>query len=212
MAGALVIGVGVVVTWGLLHQPNTPDVVPEATTQVLSQPTPIAATDLPKPIQSKIELPAVNTTPVIPVTAPIIPQLEAPKPRLGIPQDAAAFNGHHFKMIPGEISWNNSAQRCQEMGGHLACCASLGKQAYLQLLKGENMTAWLGGTADVYGKWSWIDKSSLPNALVNGNVQTDGFSYLFMMRNGKFAARPESGRVEGAAIPAVEGFICEWDH
>ncbi|HEX3358574.1 MAG TPA: protein kinase [Tepidisphaeraceae bacterium] len=153
-----------------------------------------------------------------PVRTNVVPPIEAPQtvppPAVqphGPPSDATSYVGHHYKVFTSELSWSDAAAQCKAMGGHLACPENASDPAFLQLLKGDQTTAWIGGSADERGIWTWVDGNSIAAPIFEGRNATPGYRWLFLTRNGKLFARPESGKVEGAAVPVVQGFICEWD-
>jgi hypothetical protein len=141
------------------------------------------------------------------------PKMNPPTAKLpiGPPVDAALYLGSYYKVFLREVSWTDAEGRCKEMGGRLACPQSATDLAFLGQLKGEEMTAWVGGFGDERGNWTWVDGKPILSTLFDGRSQPDGYRWLFIARNGKLSARPESGKVEGAAVPMVQGFICEWD-
>ncbi len=135
----------------------------------------------------------------------------APIREQGIPADAVAHDGRHFKFYDETIGWHAADQRCAELGGHLARPESADLQAFLQNLKGEGMTAWLGGRRDTStSRWTWTNQHPIDPAGVESPLSND-FDCLFLARNGKLSSRPASGHVEGAAVPNIQGFFCEWD-
>ena len=118
---------------------------------------------------------------------------------------------HHYKFVPGSIDWNGAAAKCRELGGHLAWPVTIDQRGFLQQLKGPYATAWIGGRKSAGENWIWSNGVAIDPGLVPPQASIDGFNWLFMMRNGKLSARPESGNLQGASIPTVEGFLCQWD-
>jgi serine/threonine protein kinase len=188
VAGALAVG-----AWQMFRTRTTPPAAPAVT-------TPLAAPATTRPTQI-IAPPPLASADAIPV----------PPPQSGVPSDAVLYFGHHFKFFFADIGWNQAAQRCRDMGGHLAVAESVQDAAFFQQLKGDDATAWVGGSADDAGNWTWSDGQPIPADQIAAIAAAPGYRWIFMMRSGKLAARPENGHLEGASVPSVQGFICEWD-
>jgi len=173
---------------------------------------PVAAIPTTRPLIASTQPIPRNPPPPIPEMADIQSQVvTAPTTKDGIPSDAAEYLGHHYKMYFQQTDWNAAARQCRDMGGHLACAGTSFEQDFLQQLKGDQTTAWVGGSADDAGHWTWTAGQPIQLDRIAADGNTAGYNCLFMMRGGKLAARPESGRLQGASVPAVQGFICEWD-
>jgi serine/threonine protein kinase len=153
---------------------------------------------------------ASATTGQAPITdSPPSTQVSAASP--APPDDAEPFAGHHYKFIREQTDWNSAAARCKRLGGHLAWPTTVDECGFLQQLKGPDSTAWIGGYKTARGDWLWSNGLAVTRGLVPADANKDGFNWLFMMRNGKLSSRPESGNLQGASIPTVEGFLCQWD-
>lgn len=129
----------------------------------------------------------------------------------GIPADAAAFDGHHYKVFDHDGTWHEAKSRCEAMGGHLACIetqaeqrfiASLANGRYLSLgasdEAAEDTWVWVNGTPFTFT--SWLDGQ--PN-----NYGGDE-NYLATYDGGDWV----DVAVEGHEFWMPTGFICEWDH
>jgi formylglycine-generating enzyme required for sulfatase activity/tRNA A-37 threonylcarbamoyl transferase component Bud32 len=127
------------------------------------------------------------------------------------PPDTTAFADHHYKFFPQPLGWTDAKKRCEQMGGRLAIVDTPAVQAFLQNLKGENMTAWVGGSFQTEsGDWEWLDGKSIDGGRISQPAPA-GSDYLFLSHSGNLAPRPESGVVEGVRLRMVQGFICQWD-
>jgi hypothetical protein len=169
------------------------------------------------PATEAAALPATNASPPADAIAenaqdaPPATQMAASAAAAVMPDDAEPFEGHHYKFVPGSIDWNGAAAKCRELGGHLAWPVTIDQRGFLQQLKGPYATAWIGGRKSAGENWIWSNGVAIDPGLVPPQASIDGFNWLFMMRNGKLSARPESGNLQGASIPTVEGFLCQWD-
>lgn len=77
----------------------------------------------------------------------------------GVPDDAVEFNGHYYKIIPGNYSWSEASIICESAGGHLATITSAEEQQVIENLLAEygyGNTFWLGA-ANSSGTFQWIN-------------------------------------------------------
>jgi hypothetical protein len=129
----------------------------------------------------------------------------SPSPAPQSPPDAVKFGRHSYKMFIESVSWTQAKERCERMGGRLACPDSDEERQFLVKLKG-NAVLWLGGTRSAEGEWHWL--TGKPVALKRPEPGT-GLS--FGVRE-DFHGRPDSGFDPGRPVKNVKGFICEWDN
>jgi len=135
-----------------------------------------------------------------------------PDTGIRLPEDAVAWNGHHYMYYPGRVTWGEAQRRCVKVGGHLAIVES---PLELQLIKsiadrcGEKKepNVWVGAKAKG-SKWVWLDGKS--HSAPYGGRKKAG-DYLAYHRNNALFGIRESGRGAGKQW-IVHGYICEWDY
>jgi len=72
------------------------------------------------------------------------------------PPDAKRFGNHWYKVLDGDISWHEAKERCEAMGGYLACVNNRMENNFLAKLSAARIR-WLGGTdKDREGTWQWV--------------------------------------------------------
>ena len=122
--------------------------------------------------------------------------------------DARKFGGHWYKFMPGRLSWTAAGQRCQEMGGFLACITSKGEEDLIVGLVGKR-TVWLGA-ADVKreGDWQWVTGEPFEFKAWSPN-QPDNFrgEEHYLTYNGHGMCWNDLAETHGS----IDGFVCEWD-
>jgi serine/threonine protein kinase len=203
-ACALILGGTIVLALGHLNSP-------EGAIKNRSRSVSPLTSDIAPPPAAPPKTPSAPITTVPTEVAPMVPVIEARPPEpSSIPTDAKQYRGHHYKFFADALSWNEAAARCREMGGHLVRAVDPHAQTFLQKLKGSETTTWLGGRVNADGRWEWEDGRVVDFAQ-RPTARQQEHRWMFLSRNGTLLARPESGRIEGAAVPRVEGFICEWD-
>jgi hypothetical protein len=123
------------------------------------------------------------------------------------PAMAVSFNGHWYLFMPGGLAWAEAQQRCQDMGGYLACIESPEENEFLHELA-KRHHAWIGLTRQSDNAWAWIDGSKLryrnwtpgePNNTSAG--ESAGEIIASGGWNDASLSRPEN-----------QGFLCEWDN
>jgi hypothetical protein len=71
------------------------------------------------------------------------------------PPEAVEFKGHWFAYYPGKFTWQQAKDRCQTLGGYLACVRNLEEQEFVLTLT-TRKNAWLGGFTNDRKTWLWI--------------------------------------------------------
>ena len=121
------------------------------------------------------------------------------------PADARHFGGHWYKAVFEKVSWKQAKQRCEEMGGYLACIENAFENRFVAKLA-AGRTVHVGGTDEgTTGKWRWIDGGRMRYAnwapgMPNGVGHQH---YLWITAGGTWddVHDPYPG----------DGFVCEWD-
>jgi hypothetical protein len=123
------------------------------------------------------------------------------------------YEGHHYKVFTDVVSWHEARDKCEAMGGYLACVGSADENTFLAKLKG-NLSVWLGGTDEAHeGRWKWVDGAQFtyqnwygPNPNNFGN----GEDFLQFGRHGN---RVDDGWNDAPprGYRKMDGFICEWE-
>jgi len=127
------------------------------------------------------------------------------RPRSAIPDDAVKFGRHSYKVFREPVSWTQAKERCEQMGGRLACPATPEELEFLAKTKG-NAVVWLGGSKGQDGQWRWVTGKLV-------TLKHDGKAVALAFTPGKdLGGRPESGPDRRRRAKLVQGFICEWDN
>lgn len=128
---------------------------------------------------------------------------------LAIPIDAVQFDKHWYKLHTDRVPWLVAKDRCEQMGGYLACITSRREHEFVTgLVKGR--AAWIGGTdAQSEGTWRWLTgepfefQAWLPNEPNDTYGREDALAY----------GNLEGGLVTGWNDWLPDGriaFVCEW--
>ena len=80
------------------------------------------------------------------------------------PSDSTVYEfcGHYYQVFYDKLSWEEAAQKCNEMGGYLATVTSYRERQLIESMtyrKGRKITKtlyWLGGKQQPDGEWAWI--------------------------------------------------------
>jgi hypothetical protein len=153
--------------------------------------------------------PPVAAPPIVPADTHRIAAPQQPAPT-GPPTDAVAYLGNRYKFFTLPLPWDQASARCIAMGGFLARPQDGAVLAFLQTLKGDQLSAWLGASADAHGAWTWQDGRPVSSPSFDPSHLPVGYRCMFLARSGKLLARPDNGQVQGAPVPMVQGFICQW--
>lgn len=73
-----------------------------------------------------------------------------------IPDGTESYNGHYYKIYSGSMTWYTAKEKCENMGGYLACITSKEEQDFINQLNSSNKRLWIGGIRDNTFKWSWV--------------------------------------------------------
>jgi eukaryotic-like serine/threonine-protein kinase len=122
------------------------------------------------------------------------------------PNDAVPFNGHHYKVFWGRMSWHDAVVACKAMGGHLAIIETHDEKEFLAKLKSHDKAVWVGASRQD-GTWKWLDGNKI------SQVMTDlpPLDYAAFAKGSGLNARQPNGLRPGGAIRWIQGYICEWD-
>ena len=129
-------------------------------------------------------------------------------------QGVVVFNGHRYKMIQEQLSWDDAKKHCEQMGGHLLVVDDRVEQQFLAKAIAdyiantpafpEKTGFWLGISRDKDEKWVTVTGHAvLYSNWLGGHPRGDGFAYAKLRRTG-----------EWESVPADSGqklIICEWE-
>ena len=122
------------------------------------------------------------------------------------PNDTAVFNGHHYKVFWGRMSWHDAVIACKAMGGHLAIIETKEEKEFLANLKGHDEAVWVGASRQD-GTWKWLDGTKMSQTITD----EPPLDYAAFAKGSGLNARKENGFRPGGAIRRIQGYICEWD-
>ena len=127
----------------------------------------------------------------------------APKPPVGVPADAAHFNGKWYRVYLEKATYQRARSRCLALGGNLACVSDKATHEFIQELA-KDVPLWLGATDEkAEGAWVWPDGTEM-TFKAWAPKEPQGYrkeNYLIIGR----------GRWHDySKDEPVSGFICEW--
>lgn len=126
-----------------------------------------------------------------------------------IPADAAAFEGHRYKVYDVDLPWHEAKARCEAMGGHLACVETQAEQDFIAKLA-DGRYLYLGATDEAEeGAFVWINGAPWDYTAWYDDQPNnwDGEEhYLATYDDGLWVDVASQG--DGFWMPI--GFICEW--
>lgn len=146
------------------------------------------------------------------------------------PDYAMAYNGHHYYIYDdGEISFSEAAQKCEDLGGHLAkiddedeneelyfYMLDMGfAEAFFGLVYEEGTGKWINydGSEAVYYDWG-TNSAGIKEPNNSGgeeyNVQLDANMSDGHWNDAKFGAKVYTP--EGDSYKDRYTYICEWDY
>jgi hypothetical protein len=121
------------------------------------------------------------------------------------PKDAVEFKGHWYKFFDVPMPWHVAKQKCEEMGGMLACVETKEKHSFITNLC-ANRTAWVGATDEQKeGDWRWVNGAPIRfSAWLPGEPSNyHGYENVIAIeKGGGWNDEPSDYRM---------AFICEWE-
>jgi len=131
----------------------------------------------------------------------------APATVAGIPSDAVAFGGHHYKVFSKRTSWREAFKACRDAGGHLVVAETVEEIIFLKKLAGKGRL-WVGAADErSEGNWRWLNGLSVsrkPSYWEPGEPNGK--------RDQNFASVTSRGMKDTPSVyRSVTGYICEWD-
>lgn len=125
------------------------------------------------------------------------------------PDDAVEFGGRRYAAYDERVSWHVARQRCEALGGHLACVGSAEEQAFIAGLA-DGRYLFLGATDEAAeNAWRWVTGEPFAyEAWMSGQPNNWGGDehYLATYDGGDWV----DVAVEGEEYWMPTGFICEW--
>ena len=119
------------------------------------------------------------------------------------PKDLVKFQGHSYSLIREQATWHVAKQRCEEMGGKLACINDSREEKFIGELCGS-VDAWVGATDEEdEGKWHNIDGSRIN--ILNIKIDNAATGEHWLQWDGV------SGHFNDLSTNARIAYVCEWD-
>ncbi|MEI6217859.1 MAG: C-type lectin domain-containing protein [bacterium] len=121
------------------------------------------------------------------------------------PTAAVAFGGHHYLLVPDNVSWQEAKTACEQMDGHLVIVNNAKEDSFVATLAaGRNV--WLGCTDEAeQGVWLWGDGAKLTYA---GWAPSEPNNYGGREHWGVCCG---DGRWNDVSIDTLCAYVCEWD-
>jgi Lectin C-type domain len=132
-------------------------------------------------------------------------QPKAPKPPVGVPEDAKLFNGKWYRVYIEDVkTWARAKERAASKGAQLVCIPNEETQNFVASIA-EQRTLWIGATKNSESLWHWVDGTAVKFTAWAPSQpdETKGEDWVVIHR-GKWHDNNGKG-----GVPIV-GFICEW--
>ena len=129
-----------------------------------------------------------------------------------LPKNTYSFNGHSYKFFQGSVTWEEAAQFCESLGGHLATITSDEEWAFIRE-KAQSLGShfWLGARdINKTGNWKWITNEPWGFTAWSDeypNSDSDA-KYLYISSTRDYKWFNWDNVFDGSS---KEGFICEWE-
>ena len=133
-----------------------------------------------------------------------------------IPEDAASYNGHRYKLYNDADTWQKAEEKCEQRGGHLATFSSKEENDFVySYIKSQNVKSAYFGFTDsaTEGTWTWVTGESVvytnwSSGEPNGeNPKEDYAMFYYKFQDGKW----NDGDFGGITVNGGKYYICEWD-
>ena len=133
-----------------------------------------------------------------------------------IPDDAASYNGHRYKLYNDANTWQEAEEKCEQRGGHLATFSSKEENDFVySYIKSQNVKSAYFGFTDsaTEGTWTWVTGESVvytnwSSGEPNGeNPKEDYAMFYYKFQDGKW----NDGDFGGITVNGGKYYICEWD-
>lgn len=129
------------------------------------------------------------------------------------PNNALAWNGHHYKLIEKSLTWNQANVECQRLGGHLVRIESAEESRIIlsRLLRNpKGMAFWIDGSDEVKeGQWQFTHYQKLIRYFNWGDGEPGNLGRL---ENHVAIALDKKGQwIDAAGSTPLSGCVCEWD-
>lgn len=116
------------------------------------------------------------------------------------PKDVMRFQGHTYALVKDAVTWHVAKQRCEEMGGHLACMETPAEEHFVKQLCGQ-ANVWVGATdEETEGVWKWCVGTSPVRLKIA--LSDSAFEHYLSLFNGEWHDGPSGHR---------HHYVCEWD-
>lgn len=128
------------------------------------------------------------------------------------PEDSIEFNGKHYKVFEGKLSWHEAAEKCKEMGGLLASVKSAKANDFIVKVT-AGKCVWLGASDEIKeGEWLWQDgtKAAFTSWAGHEPDNKHGGTEHYLVINWPSYTKGEWGDSPPKYRRQIHGFVCEW--
>ena len=132
-----------------------------------------------------------------------------------VPEGAAEYGGHHYKVYADGGDWNKASFRCKALGGHLASIGDAGENAFVYGLMKGGTHAWIGASKDL-GSWRWcvserFEYQNWAPGEPNGGKAVGLKVCIYGDWSGN---EPVRGKWDDRQADSAEvgAYVCEWDY
>lgn len=142
--------------------------------------------------------------------------IQFPNNKPGIPSDAMKWQGHYYAVIDNCHSWEEAAEYCEALGGHLATITSKAEDlAIYTYMKEKGYTSAYFGLSDTEteGTWKWVTGESTEylnwNELEPGGGSAENYGmYFYIYEDGTW----NDGAFKENVYDGGNAYICEWEN
>ena len=125
-------------------------------------------------------------------------------------ENCIRYQGHFYKIVDGNLTWDGAKLACENYGGHLATITSQEEQELIQSLNTDNKRLWIGGYQDADGNWRWVTDE--PWDYTNWGDGEPNNSSNVVAGESCVALWPESWNdLANENVYEQEGYVFEWD-
>lgn len=143
---------------------------------------------------------------------------EAAMPVSQIPEDAAAFDGHYYKVYQQSGSWEDAVAFCESLGGHLATITSAEEDSFIYHWKESEgvANAYFGLYKSAYDStWHWVSEEPVEYLNWHSGEPSGGSEKYGMYYSGFSSNKNQWNDGNWGNGTWYDGntitFICEWD-
>ena len=126
-----------------------------------------------------------------------------PETGVSVP-NSVPFNGHSYRIIEEDLTWQEAKIYCEGLGGHLADILSQEEEDFIDSLIDADTQYHIGGYQTDDGLWHWVTDQPWEYTNWQPGQPNDTSRYLCYWNDG-------TKKWHDSNIGTACHFICEWD-